>query len=600
MRSVRNMLVRGLSVAVLVAGLAFLAACGGSSSGGGGGGGTVTIGLLPSTTSLNPGQAATVSAVVSNGGVTWSLAPAGFGALSAQTSTSVTYTAPATVSAPTLVTITATSSNSPSVVAPLRIGVRTSPTIALSTVGPQTINQGQQLSINATLVGDTTNQGVTWGLSSVVGTLSNQTLTSVTYTAPGSVTSNTPVTLTATSVANTNSKAALELTVFPAGASSNVAAVTTSGGPSSTSANAFFTSVVVCVPSTTNCQNIDNVLVDTGSIGLRILQSQITSLVLPQLMDSGGNILNNCVSFLDTSYLWGPVAAADVKISGETASAALVQVVSSLNTGVPARCSNGGTVNNNTPALLGANGILGLGTEPTDCFLAGADFCDGSIQSAPDIYFGCPASGCASTAVPVLVGFSQQVVNPIVLFGSDNNGMALKFPALSGSAAGVNGSMIFGIGTQSNNGLGAATIFGLDLNDNFITLFNGQTLTSSFIDSGSNGLFFPSTITACTMNAGFYCPATIQNLSASNEDPLLLIPHTVNFSIDNADNLFNNNPTDTAFGPLGGPLGTANTCSGGNGSCTFDWGAPFFYGRTVFTAIDGQATPPGFSPFWAY
>ena len=32
----------------------------------------------------------------------------------------------------------------------------------------------------------------------------------------------------------------------------------------------------------------------------------------------------------------------------------------------------------------------------------------------------------------------------------------------------------------------------------------------------------------------------------------------------------------------------------------FDWGLPFFYGRTVFTAIEGAATPGGAGPYWAY
>jgi hypothetical protein len=37
-------------------------------------------------------------------------------------------------------------------------------------------------------------------------------------------------------------------------------------------------------------------------------------------------------------------------------------------------------------------------------------------------------------------------------------------------------------------------------------------------------------------------------------------------------------------------------------SLGFDWGLPFFYGRTVFTGIDGVPPPVGVpaGPFWAY
>ena len=33
---------------------------------------------------------------------------------------------------------------------------------------------------------------------------------------------------------------------------------------------------------------------------------------------------------------------------------------------------------------------------------------------------------------------------------------------------------------------------------------------------------------------------------------------------------------------------------------TFDFGLPFFFGRTIFTAIQGASTPGGVGPFWAY
>jgi len=588
--------VHGALLAAVAAGLTFLAACGGSSSNGNLTG--VAIGLAPSVRSVGPAGVATIAATVNTGSLTWSLSPSGFGTLTSPSATGVTYTAPTTVSTPTVVTITATSTTSTGVSAPVQLAVQPSPTIALQTggktVGPETIAAGQQLAINAVLVGDTTNAGVTWSLSpsAGTGTLSNVTTTSVTYIAPGSAPGNTPVTLTATSAANSGSIATLELTIYPAaaspGAAANVAALTTSGGPAPPGTNSFFTSVSVCVPSTTNCQTIDNILVDTGSEGLRVLQSAMTTVVLPQLGDGSGDYFNNCVSFLDTSYLWGPVAVADVYIGGETAGSAPIQLISSGNPTVPSNCSNGGTVNENTPALLGANGILGIGLEPTDCFIQGVDLCDGSTGSILPAYYLCPSSGCFTTDPPTTLPPTQQVVNPVFLFGTDNNGTAITFPPLSGiSAPAADGSLVFGIATSTNNTIpGTATVFALDAQDFFATVLNGQTLSSSFIDTGSNGLFFPSSITVCSNTApGFYCPATQQSLSATNGGSAT----PVNFKIDNAENLFTGN--DSAFQTLGGP--------GGTGS--FDWGAPFFYGRTVFTQIDGQATPvAGFSPFWAY
>ncbi len=590
---------RGVSVGVLAAGIVFLAACGGSSGGGGGNLNGVAIGLAPSTRAVNAGGVATVAATVTKGSLTWSLAPSGFGTLSNPSATGVTYTAPTTVSTAAIETIIATSTVSSGITASVQISVQPTPTIGLEvggkTVGPETIGAGQQLAVNAVLVGDTTNVGVTWSLSSAVGTLTNVTANSVTYVAPGSVVDHTPVTLTATSKANTGSTSALEITVFQSGsnpaAASNVAALTTGGGPVAPSTNSFYTSVTICTPGTTNCQTIDNILVDTGSEGLRVLQSEMTTVALPQLNLGGGVYLNNCVSFLDGSYLWGPVSVADIYIGGELATNAPIQLISSGSPTVPSACSSGGTKNQNTPVLLGANGILGIGLEPTDCFIQGFDLCDGSTASIVPAYYACPSSGCLTTDTATTASATDQVLNPVVAFSVNNNGTKITFPALSAVSSPVaNGSLAFGIPSGST----ASAVLIVDSNDFFPSQFNAQTLANSFIDSGSNGLFFPSSITTCTANPGFYCPSTQQNLTATNTDPSGTNPaSTVTFKIDNADTLFAT--SDTAFSTLGG--------AGSAGS--FDFGAPFFYGKTVFTGIDslvlsGGVPVSGNSPFVAY
>ena len=92
----------------------------------------------------------------------------------------------------------------------------------------------------------------------------------------------------------------------------------------------------------------------------------------------------------------------------------------------------------------------------------------------------------------------------------------MQFPAPSAQGQlTLTGTLYFGIGTQSNNGLGAATVLKTNNSGEISALYNSKTLTKSFIDSGTNFLSFSdSTITQCTGdNEGFYCPATPLTIS---------------------------------------------------------------------------------------
>lgn len=365
---------------------------------------------------------------------------------------------------------------------------------------------------------------------------------------------------------------------------SNVQAISVNSGPAGSYANGAFTSVTVCAPGTSTCQTIDGVLVDTGSSGLRILSSVLTT-SLPQQKASDGNPVVECLPFL-SGYTWGPVQMADVQIAGEKAGSVPIQVLSDSDFPVPSACANNNGKSQDTLSTLGANGILGVGVFVQDC--GGA--CVSTGPANPEVYYECPASGC----VVVGEGLSQQVVNPVAFFSTDNNGVLIELPAVSSPQTTVNGSLIFGIGTQSNNGLGGAKVYTVDASANFVTTYNQQPYNQSFIDSGSNGVYFlTSSITGipvCSDATFFYCPTTTQNLSAINSGANGGASGTVNFSVANADDLFKNNPNAVVFEQLAGP----NSLSG------FDWGLPFFFGRNVFTAIEGHTTPGGTGPYWAY
>jgi hypothetical protein len=376
----------------------------------------------------------------------------------------------------------------------------------------------------------------------------------------------------------------------------NVQSIAVDGGPVAGQIypDAAFTSVTLCAPGTSTCQTVDGILVDTGSSGLRVLASAITG-TFPNVTISGNNAYD-CVNFIDGSYLWGPMVQADIEMAGEKASSASVQLIENPTFTIPSTCSNGG-VNEDTQSALGANGILGVGQEPTDCYIDGVSPCLSTVStSPPPVYYTCAATGsCQASFVPV----AQQVINPVIGFSTDNNGVIIELPSVSDAAASVAGSMIFGIGTESNNALGSATVFTVDPTDDDITTnFNSVTLAGSFIDSGSNGLFFQDAIPQCSQDPGFYCPGSTLNLSAQNVGANKA-QNTVSFSVDSA---LQNDSGDSAFSNLAGPIATG-TCSPSNpNACTFDWGLPFFFDRSVYVSIDGQTMPSGSpaAPWWGY
>jgi len=336
------------------------------------------------------------------------------------------------------------------------------------------------------------------------------------------------------------------------------------------------------------------------------------------------------VQFLDNTFFWGTVKSADVKMggssnTGELASSVPIHVVGDPSAPtVPVDCTG---TEEDTVSTLGENGRIGVGNFQYDCDALGfTNGCTASSTAPPGVYYTCTGSTCSDSPVPA-VPLNEQVRNPVSLFATDNNGVIFELPAVpiggqTGIAAGQ-GSMVFGIGTQSNNGLGSAADLTLDSNPNdpawsgFTTVYNGVSYPNaaenttllangsytfgSFLDSGSNGFFFLDQPQSGIPNCGdWYCPSAAETLTAVNE-ATGGNSHGVQFSISNANTLFNTN--FTAFSDLAGPntTGTPNSVTQAEDGY-FDWGLPFFYGRNVYTAIWNVTPPSGVpaGPFWAY
>jgi hypothetical protein len=338
------------------------------------------------------------------------------------------------------------------------------------------------------------------------------------------------------------------------------------------------TTVTICMPDTQQCQTVSDILVDTGSVGLRIFSSAL-NFTLPKQTDPSGHTTAECAQFGIGSD-WGPLASADVILGGEPRVNVPVQVINKGFAPPPTECAAADT----DPVSTGFNGILGVGPFNEDCGSSCA------ASSALHAFFSCPASGeCTAVALPN----SQQPQNIVSKLPVDNNGVLLALGQLGvGGSSEVGGSLILGIGTSTNNVPSGVNAYGLDEQGNFTTLFQGQSFPGSFIDSGSNGLYFPNVakLPICsddTHAPGFYCPTSTQVLNANNLSENSGSSASVEFAIGNADSLAQG--SGAAFIELGGPA-----------SDTFDWGLPFFYGRAVFLGIEGKASSLGSGRYIAY
>lgn len=395
----------------------------------------------------------------------------------------------------------------------------------------------------------------------------------------------------------------------------NTATVTLDAGPAAlntgtgayTAFNEPYVSVTICAPgSTSNCQTIDHVILDTGSVGLRIIKPVINASLLaalPTETDTSSNAVGECYQYVN-SYAFGSVRTADFSIAGEKVANMPFQAIgdSGIFATVPSSCSSGGGTAIQTVQDFGANGIIGVGTTTTDC----GSYCTVSGGSSGAIYYDCPSGGCGSIiarAANVAAPF-QQLPNPVAAFASDNNGTIISLPAVAQpGATSLTGTVTFGIGTQADNSLAAANILPLTssssgLGAGFLTAtYKGKDLTQSFLDSGSNDYYFIDTgLTPCTDASliAFYCPAMPTPLS-----PLLTATNGTTAS--GAFELYsplNVSGTSTVAPGLGvnptlvkPPLPFANS---------FDFGVPFFFGRTVYTAIEGRPAGSVGGPYVAF
>lgn len=338
-------------------------------------------------------------------------------------------------------------------------------------------------------------------------------------------------------------------------------------------------SVTICSPGTggtANCQTIPNLLLDTGSFGLRIFDNVVNTTNLTAVSS-----LYECVSYGDGSYQWGRVMKADVTLGSQVAQNVSIDIVEHSPTtqtpNVPSSCVNQqGFAGTPDAQFAGYNGILGVGLLAQDCGSTCTTLANNTV------YYSCTGNTCSGSTASL----SNQVTNPVSMMPSGyNNGVAIQLNNVSAAGASSStGYMVLGIGTVANNTPPSGVVtYQASGSLTFDTKYGTQSYTTAFIDSGSNGLFFPNGCLAINAS-GWFAPTSEAGFTATVSSSSGGNPTSVLFNVANvssgANMVYNNLAAD--------------------GSGEFDWGLPFFLGRTVYVGIQSKSSTLGTGPYWAF
>ncbi len=318
----------------------------------------------------------------------------------------------------------------------------------------------------------------------------------------------------------------------------------------------------ICVPDTSTCQDVPNILVDFGSTGLRLSHTLPIAGELPQ-EQIGGQPLYECYYF-ESGYNYGPVVTATVTLDGRSVPVP-VQI---SNSSLSAPCGNiVSPTSPSAPFQPYYNGILGVLFPRYDNLDSSAIYLEGSQSSV------------------VSPSQSETVQNPVYHLPTDSNDGVLltistKVSPNQGSP-GFTGSLSFGAPTTGTN-------LQTDSNGMINATYNVNETSfpkEAFFDTGSNGFFFDnSLIPQCTGNdSGFFCGnASSQTVTFSS--PTSSSSSKFTFSIVSAQTLFATG--NTVFSTLGGFQ-----------SDLFDAGFPaFLYGHNIglsWTSTCSPSSNPG-------
>jgi len=461
---------------------------------------------------IGQGQSATIVAEVTNDssgkGVTWNLA--GPGTLTKQTSLSVEYDAPASVTSNGAATVTATSVADPTKLArfTLNLGV-----IAVS-VSPATasvpVNTAQDFS--ATVSNDGTNAGVRWSLtqgntacSPACGTLTLATTlsgASTTYMPPAAVPTNTAVTLTATAVADSTKTGTAAIIIAAA------LPISVSISPGSTS-----------VTTGTVLQFTGIVTHDTptGGINWSLTQAGVSCApgcgsIAPANTPDGAStnytapatVPNNAAVTLTATSTTDPSQSASITITVIPPPISVAVTPTSVLMGINTTQDFTATVQND-PADKGVT--WSLTQSGAACSPACGTIAPASTASGVAVTYTAPAAALSSTLNLTATSVSDPTISNCVtrcVTITVTNGTVKLIPANVNFGRVPAGTTAHEAITLTNTGTSALTITGISITGGGTSVFSQTNTCGGSIDAGSS----------CGITAGFSPVSTIARSSA--------------------------------------------------------------------------------------
>lgn len=344
--------------------------------------------------------------------------------------------------------------------------------------------------------------------------------------------------------------------------------------------NRLVVSLTICEPGTDRCARVDDVLVDTGSAGLRIAADALPpGFRPPPALGPDGRPLAECLHYLH-DVAWGAVHRVDLRIGGLAVPDLPVQIVDGEAQPRPHACPA-------SDARPTANGTLGIGPELSDC--------PGRCLQSTDrpLVFACGPGGCEP--IPGRIDPADRLPNPVARMALHGNGIVIELPsAPAGGAVSVAGTLTFGIGTADNNRLGPVALVRPGPGGRFTTLYRGAVLPESYIDSGTPTYILPdSELPRCETMRWAYCatpPLDGEAQILDRDGAPVRVPFRVGSFREVLDRMVG--ASDDA------------ALAAEPDARAFVWGAPFFLGRRVAVVLDGRsvpgATPDIIGPLYAF